>query len=52
MVHDTLVSRSYGINGRPLAPDHGYPIRSIIPGFVGGRQVKWLKKVRLFSPHI
>jgi nitrate reductase (NAD(P)H) len=31
--------------GAPLLPDHGYPIRVIIPGYVGGRQVKWLKKI-------
>lgn len=41
--NDVLLA--YGINGRVLSPDHGYPIRSIIPGYVGGRQVKWLKKL-------
>ncbi|KAI0746770.1 hypothetical protein C8Q80DRAFT_1105703 [Daedaleopsis nitida] len=35
----------FGQNGRVLHPDHGYPLRSIIPGFVGGRHVKWLKKI-------
>ncbi|TFY58429.1 hypothetical protein EVJ58_g6427 [Rhodofomes roseus] len=35
----------FGQNGRVLHPDHGYPLRTIIPGFVGGRQVKWLKKL-------
>ncbi|PCH32962.1 hypothetical protein WOLCODRAFT_147072 [Wolfiporia cocos MD-104 SS10] len=35
----------FGQNGRVLHPDHGYPLRIIIPGFVGGRQVKWLKKI-------
>jgi nitrate reductase (NAD(P)H) len=39
------VMLAYGINGAPLQPDHGYPLRSIIPSFVGGRCVKWLKKV-------
>jgi len=32
-------------NGEPLAPDHGFPIRMIIPGFIGGRMVKWLKRI-------
>ena len=41
--NDVLLA--YAINGRVLSPDHGYPLRSIIPGFVGGRQVKWLKKL-------
>ncbi|KAI0358058.1 hypothetical protein OH77DRAFT_1502602 [Trametes cingulata] len=35
----------FGMNGRVLHPDHGYPLRTIIPGQVGGRQVKWLKKL-------
>jgi len=32
-------------NGEPLAPDHGFPVRMIIPGFIGGRMVKWLKRI-------
>ena len=32
-------------NGRRLIPDHGYPVRVIIPGWIGGRSVKWLTKI-------
>ncbi|XP_061360116.1 inducible nitrate reductase [NADH] 2-like [Gastrolobium bilobum] len=32
-------------NGEHLAPDHGFPVRLIIPGFIGGRMVKWLKRI-------
>ena len=32
-------------NGERLAPDHGFPVRIIIPGFIGGRMVKWLKRI-------
>eukprot|EP00177_Eucheuma_denticulatum_P002491 GFKZ01004477.1.p1 GENE.GFKZ01004477.1~~GFKZ01004477.1.p1 ORF type:complete len:896 (+),score=134.07 GFKZ01004477.1:187-2874(+) len=32
-------------NGVELHPDHGYPLRAIVPGFVGGRSVKWLQRV-------
>ncbi|RDX54486.1 hypothetical protein OH76DRAFT_1461500 [Lentinus brumalis] len=35
----------FGQNGRILHPDHGYPLRIIIPGYVGGRQIKWLTKL-------
>jgi nitrate reductase (NAD(P)H) len=38
---------AYGMNGEKLPPDHGYPLRTILPGCVGGRTVKWLKKISL-----
>ncbi|KAE8653878.1 Nitrate reductase [Hibiscus syriacus] len=36
---------AYMQNGKLLTPDHGFPIRMIIPGFIGGRMVKWLKRI-------
>ncbi|CAL9217588.1 unnamed protein product [Arabidopsis halleri] len=36
---------AYMQNGEHLTPDHGYPVRMIIPGFIGGRMVKWLKRI-------
>uniref|UniRef100_A0A7S3LNJ1 Cytochrome b5 heme-binding domain-containing protein n=1 Tax=Aplanochytrium stocchinoi TaxID=215587 RepID=A0A7S3LNJ1_9STRA len=35
------------MNGKPLTPDHGYPVRAILPGVAGARNVKWLKSIRL-----
>jgi nitrate reductase (NAD(P)H) len=33
------------MNGEPLPPDHGKPLRIIIPGQIGGRSVKWLTRI-------
>jgi nitrate reductase (NAD(P)H) len=63
---DVLIA--YKQNGRWLAPDHGFPVRVILPGHIGGRTIKWLTRIevsdvesdnwyhfydnRVFSPHI
>ncbi|KAI5795280.1 nitrate reductase [Geopyxis carbonaria] len=33
------------MNGEQLTPDHGYPVRVVVPGQIGGRSVKWLKRI-------
>jgi len=38
---------SYKMNGDMLPPDHGKPVRIIIPGQIGGRSVKWLRKITI-----
>lgn len=40
---------AYKMNGEYLPPDHGFPLRVIIPGHIGGRMVKWLKKISIQS---
>ena len=38
---------AYEMNDAPLPADHGCPLRAIVPGHVGIRNVKWLTKIRL-----
>jgi nitrate reductase (NAD(P)H) len=39
------VMLAHKMNGESLAPDHGRPLRVVIPGQIGGRSVKWLKRI-------
>nr|XP_061814154.1 sulfite oxidase-like [Nerophis lumbriciformis] len=36
---------AYEMNGEPLPADHGFPVRVVVPGTVGARNVKWLSKI-------
>lgn len=36
---------AYEMNGKPLPRDHGFPLRAIVPGVVGARNVKWLNRI-------
>lgn len=36
---------AHKMNGEKLHPDHGKPVRIVVPGQIGGRSVKWLKKI-------
>ena len=35
----------YGMNGQPLLPQHGAPLRLIVPGWYGMASVKWLTTI-------
>lgn len=37
-------------NGQRLHPDRGFPCRLVIPGYIGGRMIKWLTRIRVI-PH-
>ncbi|KAK4450705.1 hypothetical protein QBC34DRAFT_296811 [Podospora aff. communis PSN243] len=39
------VMMAHKMNGEVLHPDHGKPLRIVIPGQIGGRSVKWLKRI-------
>jgi len=38
---------AHSMNGQPLTIEHGFPLRSIVPGYIGARSVKWLTKITL-----
>lgn len=44
---DILIAYMY--NGEMLSVDHGFPVRIIIPGYIGGRMIKWLTNIDLMS---
>jgi len=45
MQDDTLLA--FAMNGDPLPPDHGYPVRALTPGWVGNHHVKWLGSIEV-----
>lgn len=36
---------AYAMNGRPLEPQHGAPLRLLVPGWYGMTSVKWLRRI-------
>jgi DMSO/TMAO reductase YedYZ molybdopterin-dependent catalytic subunit len=38
---------AYEVNGVPLPPQHGYPLRLVVPGWYGMTSVKWLSRITL-----
>ena len=36
---------AYEMNGQPLQPQHGYPLRLVMPGWYGMASIKWLDRI-------
>jgi sulfane dehydrogenase subunit SoxC len=36
---------AWEVNGRPLPPQHGFPLRLVVPGWYGMTSVKWLRRI-------
>jgi DMSO/TMAO reductase YedYZ molybdopterin-dependent catalytic subunit len=44
---DPEVLVAYAMNGAPLPPQHGRPLRLVVPGWYGMAHVKWLREIVL-----
>jgi sulfane dehydrogenase subunit SoxC len=40
---------AYEMNGAPLPPQHGHPLRLVVPGWYGMTNVKWLARITLLE---
>ena len=40
---------AYSINGQPLPPQHGFPLRLVVPGWYGMTHVKWLRSITVMT---
>jgi DMSO/TMAO reductase YedYZ molybdopterin-dependent catalytic subunit len=44
-----VIGLAIGLNGHPLHPDHGGPVRALVPGWAGAASVKWLTEIKISS---
>ena len=40
---------AYDMNGEPLPPQHGFPLRLVVPGWYGMQNVKWLTRITVLE---
>jgi sulfane dehydrogenase subunit SoxC len=45
LADDTLLV--YAMNGQTLPPDHGFPVRVLVPGWVGVANIKWVGHIEV-----
>lgn len=44
-LQDVLLA--YEMNGQPLLPDHGFPVRVVVPSWIGISAIKWLGQIEV-----
>lgn len=42
----------FAMNGNPLIPDHGAPVRMVVPGWGGTASIKWLTEIRVTDKRV
>lgn len=47
-MHDDVLL-AYAMNAEPLPPEHGAPLRLVVPGWYGMASVKWLARISLIE---
>jgi DMSO/TMAO reductase YedYZ molybdopterin-dependent catalytic subunit len=47
MDSDTLIATH--MNGAPLTKHHGFPVRALVPGWVGAASIKWLTEIKVLE---
>ncbi len=47
LAEDVLLA--YAMNGQPLPPQHGFPLRLVVPGWYGMTNVKWLERITVLD---
>jgi len=47
VMDDVLLA--YRMNGEPMTPQHGYPVRLLVPGWYGNNNVKWVKRMHVMD---
>jgi DMSO/TMAO reductase YedYZ molybdopterin-dependent catalytic subunit len=40
---------AFAMNGAPLPPEHGFPLRLVMPGWYGMSQIKWLTRIEVID---
>jgi DMSO/TMAO reductase YedYZ molybdopterin-dependent catalytic subunit len=46
---EPVVVVAHEMNGAPLPPQHGYPLRLVVPGWYGMAHVKWLRRITVID---
>lgn len=47
---DTIIALR--MNGVPLPADHGFPARSVVPGWAGSNSIKWLGRIQVSTEKV